>query len=297
MTTTATPPPVPLPTYYTLGAGAVAGIFELACLYPLDVVKTRLQLQRQARSDAPRGIARMLVSIVRHEGLATLYRGIAPLLVLEAPKRALKFGANDAWGKAMRPVVRHQRVRAVVTGCLAGATESLMVVPFELVKVRLQDRAQRSLYRGPMDVVRHIVRQDGYAGLYRGLPATMIRHVMWNGGYFGSIPAIQARLPRATSTSERLRNSLVSGTLGGFIGTVLNTPLDVVKTRIQNASTYSGGTFTQLGHILRHEGAGALYKGFWPKVVRLAPGGGLMLLVVDAITSYVRVWLGPPYYT
>ena len=38
-------------------------------------------------------------------------------------------------------------------------------------------------------------------------------------------------------------------------------------------------------------------KGFWPKVVRLAPGGGLMLLVVDAITSYVRVWLGPPYYT
>ena len=25
--------------------------------------------------------------------------------------------------------------------------------------------------------------------------------------------------------------------------------------------------------------------------------GGLMLLVVDAITSYVRVWLGPPYYT
>ena len=42
---------------------------------------------------------------------------------------------------------------------------------------------------------------------------------------------------------------------------------------------------------------GALYKGFWPKVVRLAPGGGLMLLVVDAITSYVRVWLGPPYYT
>ena len=120
---------------------------------------------------------------------------------------------------------------------------------------------------------------------------------MWNGGYFGSIPAIQARLPRATSKSERLRNSLVSGTLGGFIGTVLNTPLDVVKTRIQNASTYSGGTLVQLGRILRHEGAGALYKGFWPKVVRLAPGGGLMLLVVDAITSYVRVWLGPPYYT
>lgn len=152
-----------------------------------------------------------------------------------------------------------------------------------------------------MDVVRHIVNEHGYLGLYRGLPATMIRHVMWNGGYFGSISVIKAQMPKATSKSERMRNSLVSGTLGGFIGTVLNTPLDVIKTRIQNSNPAPGqvakyrGTFSGMALIAREEGLRALYKGFWPKVVRLAPGGGIMLFVVDAVTTQLRYWLGPPY--
>jgi hypothetical protein len=210
--------------------------------------------------------------------------------------------ANDFWGKLFHPYMQgHNQLQATLTGCAAGATESLIVVPFELIKIRLQDRAQQSRYRGTMDVVRHIVNEHGYLGLYRGLPATMIRHVMWNGGYFGSISVIKAQMPKATSKSERMRNSLVSGTLGGFIGTVLNTPLDVIKTRIQNSNPAPGqvakyrGAFSGMALIAREEGLRALYKGFWPKVVRLAPGGGIMLFVVDAVTTQLRYWLGPPY--
>lgn len=35
----------PLPFVYQFVAGAIAGISELAVMYPLDVVKTRMQLQ------------------------------------------------------------------------------------------------------------------------------------------------------------------------------------------------------------------------------------------------------------
>lgn len=37
--------PKPLPFYAQFTAGAIAGVTELLCLYPLDVVKTRMQLQ------------------------------------------------------------------------------------------------------------------------------------------------------------------------------------------------------------------------------------------------------------
>lgn len=47
--------------------------------------------------------------------------------------------------------------------------------------------------------------------------------------------------------------------------------------------------------MLREEGPAALYKGFVPKVLRLAPGGGIMLLVVELANSKVRQLLGPPY--
>lgn len=40
--------------------------------------------------------------------------------------------------------------------------------------------------------------------------------------------------------------------------------------------------------ILREEGAAALYKGFVPKVLRLAPGGGVLLLVVEFTLGVFR---------
>ena len=40
--------------------------------------------------------------------------------------------------------------------------------------------------------------------------------------------------------------------------------------------------------MVREEGVGALYKGFVPKVLRLAHGGGVLLLVVEATLNVFR---------
>lgn len=40
--------------------------------------------------------------------------------------------------------------------------------------------------------------------------------------------------------------------------------------------------------IMREEGPAALYKGFVPKVLRLAPGGGVLLLVVEVTLGLFR---------
>ena len=40
--------------------------------------------------------------------------------------------------------------------------------------------------------------------------------------------------------------------------------------------------------IFREEGPKALYKGFVPKVLRLAPGGGVLLLVVEFTLGVFR---------
>lgn len=62
-------------------------------------------------------------------------------------------------------------------------------------------------------------------------------------------------------------------------------PFDVVKSRIQNSPKIAGSVpkynwaVPALGTIMREEGFGALYKGFLPKVLRLGPGGGILLVV------------------
>jgi len=242
-----------------------------------------------------------LVSLGKHS-FGRLYRGLVPPLMLEAPKRAVKFSANGFWGTTYKELFNAPTMTqslSVLTGCSAGATEAIVVVPFELVKIRLQDKA--STYKGPIDVVKRIVAADGLIGMYAGLESTMWRHIMWNGGYFGCIFQVKALLPKATTTSGELGNNFVSGSIGGFVGTMLNTPFDVIKSRVQNSPKVAGSvpkynwTLPSLAIVAREEGLGALYKGFLPKVLRLAPGGGVLLLVVEVVGNYFRKQLGGEY--
>ena len=69
-----------------------------------------------------------------------LYRGIGAPILMEAPKRATKFAANDEWGKVYRNLFGQPKSLSVLTGATAGATEAFVVVPFELVKIRLQGK-------------------------------------------------------------------------------------------------------------------------------------------------------------
>lgn len=104
---------------------------------------------------------------------------------MEAPKRATKFAANDEWGKFYRKAFGYDKMNqslSILTGASAGATESFVVVPFELVKIRLQDKASAGKYSGALDVVAKTIRNEGVLALYNGLESTMWRHILWNAG-------------------------------------------------------------------------------------------------------------------
>ncbi|KAI6714597.1 hypothetical protein JHW43_002861 [Diplocarpon mali] len=249
-------------------AGAVAGVSEVT-RYPLDVVKTRI--------------------------FSRLYRGIEAPILMEAPKRATKFAANDAWGKFYRDafgIAKMNQSLSVLTGATAGATESLVVVPFELVKIRLQDRTSK--YTGMMDVVVKTIKTEGPLALYNGLESTMWRHVLWNAGYFGCIFQVRELLPKTENKTTQMGFDLLSGATGGTVGTIVNTPMDVVKSRIQNSPRIPGSVpkynwaWPAVGTVFKEEGFGALYKGFLPKVLRLGPGGGILLVVFTGVMDFFK---------
>src|ERR1700753_3931942 len=136
--------------------------------------------------------------------------------MMEAPKRATKFAANDAWGKFYRDACGMPKMNqslSILTGASAGATEAFVVVPFELVKIRLQDKAQASKYSGALDVVRKVVAQEGLLSLYQGLESTLWRHILWNAGYFGCIFQVRALLPKPApgNKSQQMGTGFVSG--------------------------------------------------------------------------------------
>lgn len=67
-------------------------------VYPIDLVKTRMQNQRTGSyvgEVAYRNSIDCFKKVVRHEGVLGLYRGLVPQLIGVAPEKAIKLTVND----------------------------------------------------------------------------------------------------------------------------------------------------------------------------------------------------------
>jgi solute carrier family 25 (mitochondrial 2-oxodicarboxylate transporter), member 21 len=211
---------------------------------------------------------------------------------------AIKFSSNDTFAPLYQSLFNTPTLTqplAILTGASAGATESLVVVPFELLKIRLQDKTSASRYTGLLDCLYKVVRNEGIFALYNGFEATLWRHIVWNAGYFGCIFQVRAQLPKPETANnpkvQKTVNDLAAGFVGGVVGTTLNTPLDVVKSRIQSVAKVKGvkgkyeWAWPSLGVVAREEGFKALYKGYVAKILRFGPGGGVLLVVYSAVVE------------
>lgn len=121
----------PIPAYVKAAAGSLGGVMEACCLQPIDVVKTRLQLDR---AGAYRGIAHCGATVARAEGVRALWKGLTPFATHLTLKYALRLGSNAVLQSAFKDpgtgkVSAHGRL---VSGFGAGVLEALLIVtPFE----------------------------------------------------------------------------------------------------------------------------------------------------------------------
>lgn len=228
------------------------------------MVKTRFQLQvGKGGGEGYTSIADCFRKIIKTEGFGRLYRGILAPILVEAPKRATKFAANEQYSKLYLDLFGKSKMDqklSVLTGVSAGITEAFVVVSFELVKIRMQDKNNAGRYKNTLDCATKILREEGPLAFFKGLEATVWRHAAWNGGYFGVIHGVREVLPKADTSQGNLMKNFVAGSIGGTVGTILNTPFDVVKTRIQNQVIIPGQipkynwTLSALSTIIREEG-------------------------------------------
>mmetsp|Transcript_10751 Transcript_10751/g.17699 ORF Transcript_10751/g.17699 Transcript_10751/m.17699 type:complete len:219 (+) Transcript_10751:110-766(+) len=131
----------PDPTLRLLG-GMTSGVIEALILTPLDVTKTRLQLDHAGRY---RGMVDCGRQLVAAEGPRALYKGLAPWTWHVVLKNGSRYYFNAVYRQMLSdPSGGISTQRQFVAGLLAGATEAtLIVTPFEVLKTRLQatDRA------------------------------------------------------------------------------------------------------------------------------------------------------------
>ncbi len=169
----------------------------------------------------------------------------------------------------------------LASSLFSGFSEAILLNPFEIVKVGMQNEAKLSNYKNSGDALIKIIASKGIKKLYHGYNATMLRHSIWNMGYFGTFPYV---MPLFINYETSMSQKFIVGLICGVVGTFMNNPIDVVKTRRQADLNNKTNTLYSIAKILHQtEGFRAFFKGIMPKLLRYGPGGGVMLLVNDYI--------------
>ena len=129
-----------LESVHHFALGSIAGAFGAFMVYPIDLVKTRMQNQRSGRVGQVLYKTSMdcAKKVVKNEGIRGLYSGVLPQLVGVAPEKAIKLTVNDLirghFGNPETGAIwwPHE----ILAGASAGACQVVSVVADLSVSIR-----------------------------------------------------------------------------------------------------------------------------------------------------------------
>lgn len=327
------------PFWVSFAAGGIAGTVGAVLTCPLEVVKTRLQSSKfqvnpaisisnsgqatmsisshnpfviirpvKAMIGHVNGTVQVLKSMAIEEGVGALWKGVGATIVGVVPARAIYFSTyhrGKHWlSEAMHLPETDARVH-LGAAALAGMATCTATNPIWLIKTRMQlqssARGKVIKYQSSIDCLRKVIREEGVAGLYKGLSASYIgvaeSALQW---------AIYEHLkksinnstttPRSSDSDPRWLEYFGAAAGAKLIAAVLAYPHEVLRTRMREclSNDLSKKKYTTIRHtvqcIVREEGIAALYGGMTAHLMRVVPNSAIMFFCYEFLVhSYEKL--------
>lgn len=275
-------------------AGGAAGVFVGQ---PFDTIKVRLQTQHGFGETAQyKGTFDCLTKIVRQESARALYKGLTPPLLGLALQNALIFGTQGQARRLVPPGVQGE----FMAGAITGLVSTVVTGPVELAKTKLQvqgvgesdgEKVVRK-YRGPLQTIGVIAREEGVRAIWRGTLGVLLRDVPATSIYFGSFTAMNLAMlepDQSLDTLTPLALVLTGGT-AGILSWAVVYPVDVLKSRVQAEGLLPHGRYASyydcMLHGYREQGIRFMSVGFGATMIRAFPVNAAILATV---TLFLRL--------
>ncbi|MCJ1477334.1 hypothetical protein MMC13_006005 [Lambiella insularis] len=174
-----------LTTIESMIAGAIAGSATVLITNPIWVVNTRMTARQSASSSdhpgskpatKPSTIATVL-SLFREEGPTALFAGVLPALVLVI-NPILQYTIFEQLKNALEKRRRVTPRDAFVMGAIGKLLATSITYPYITVKSRMHVASKEGPQDGMASSVRRIVREEGWAGLYKGIGPKVTQSVI-----------------------------------------------------------------------------------------------------------------------
>ncbi|KAI9372773.1 mitochondrial carrier domain-containing protein [Aspergillus egyptiacus] len=277
-------------------AGATGAVLANAMVYPLDLVKTKLQVQvkNAAESEESEDVHYKstwdaIAKIVDKEGVEGLYAGMVGSLIGVASTNFAYF----YWYSVVRTLyMSSNRVPKppgtaieLSLGAVAGAVAQVFTIPVAVITTRQQTQPENER-KGLIETGKEVVNSDdGWSGLWRGLKASLILVVNPAITY----GAYQRLKDIIFPGKKNLRpwEAFLLGALSKAMATIATQPLIVAKVGLQSRPppARKGKPFKSFGEvmqfIIKNEGPLSLFKGIGPQILKGLLVQGLLMMTKE----------------
>ncbi|KAL1759934.1 mitochondrial carrier domain-containing protein [Schizophyllum commune] len=264
-----------LPPIVQAVSGAIGSASANALVYPLDLITSRIQLEKSPRKQNPIHILR---DIVDRHGLSALYTGLSPDTIATLLSnffyyyfysffRTLVLRKKHASGKKVKPAL--SILQELALGLIAGAASRAISTPLNIITLRMQNARDEDQSDASSDessdvssedgdngtasslfgVVRDIYEREGLAGFWRGFKTTLL--LCLNPSLTLAIYQLcmrvillpQTRRLRSAGKTSAINASpgqaFIGGAVASSIASTILYPLILAKIRVQASATSS----------------------------------------------------------
>lgn len=272
-------------------AGSIAGCVEHMAMFPVDTIKTRMQILGPCPIKSV-SLSHALRSILKTEGPSGLYRGIGAMGLGAGPAHAVYFSIYEIFKKSLSGGNPNNSAAHAISGVFATVASDAVFTPMDMVKQRLQ--LSSSPYKGVLDCVTRVLREEGFKAFYASYRTTVLMNAPFTAVHFATYEAAKRGLMEVSPDSADDNRVVVHATAGaaaGALAALLTTPLDVVKTQLQcqgicGCDRYSSGSIRDvLRTIVKKDGYRGLMRGWIPRMLFHAPAAAICWSTYEAWKS------------
>lgn len=171
--------------------GMSASISAQAVFVPIDVISQKLMVQGYSGHAKYTGGLDVARKLIKADGIRGLYRGFGLSIMTYSPSSAVWWASYGSSQRVIWRLLGHNSEHVETApsplqivsvqaagGVIAGAVASCITTPLDTIKTRLQvmENKQRQTAR---QVVKNLIAEDGWKGLYRGLGPRFFSMSAW----------------------------------------------------------------------------------------------------------------------
>jgi len=251
--------------YYLKGAaaGGICCSITHGALCPVDVVKTRVQLDPVKYN---RGLIGGFQQIIAEEGAMALTTGLGATAFGYFIQGWFKFGGVEYFKIKTATYLGEEKAWDNKTVIYLGASAcaefiaDIFLCPLEAVRIR--SVSDPEFCTGLADGFAKMAKTEGLMGFYAGLlpilakqiPYTMAKFAV-QGSAADSMYSSLGKTPKEMSGGANIGISLASGVIAGVAAAIISHPADTLLSKVNKAGAGGDGPMMQrLGNIAREIG-------------------------------------------